>query len=353
MKMIAIALSLLAIFLLTGIGLIAANAAQGSTQQQISFTAFGGVVSAGNQNYVIGQSGQAVMASIAGFTFDPTQPVQVNYALSASVSGLSASGVAFFNVRASLLGGGTVSVSGFAPINSEVPALCLPSGSTNGICEPGDTSSIPAYFVSNNAFLMITTTLNGQTSIQTETIPMLFESAYLNPFGAPIVFGTGDGFETLLVITPYTSGTVSWHGVVTEAQVMGTYGTTSVSGDMMQVTSEHENLVMGTAVDHGSMSMSNMVNSNGNPVNTLDANGTFSGTSVIPSQGGIDCSASIGFPAGSGICTMYGFNSVGTFGLSGYQNTIAGSYSTVWGIPAFTFSATATGTITTTNNNYE
>jgi hypothetical protein len=351
MKKVAIALSLLAVFLLSGSGLIAANA-QGSTQQQtLSFSAFGGVVGAGNQNYVIQQSGQALMASMAGYNFNPTQPVQFSYYLSASVNGLSASGVALFDLTASLVGGGTVSIMGFAPINSQIPALCLPSGSTSGVCAPGDTSSIPAFFVSSNTMLLIMTNVNGHNSMQTESLPMLFESAYMNPFGAPIVLGSADGFATMLVITPYSTGTVTWHGVFTEAEVMGTYGTTSVSGGLVQVTSEHENLVTGTATDHGTMTLANMVDSNGNPVGVLDASGSFSGTSVTPMQGGVDCSTSIGFPAGSGVCTMYGFNSMGSFNLSGSQSMISGSYSTVWGIPAFTFTATATGTVTTTNSN--
>jgi uncharacterized protein YfiM (DUF2279 family) len=351
MNKVAIALSLLAVFLLSGSGLIAANA-QGTTQQQpLSFSAFGGVASAGNQYYDIQQSGQPVMASIVGYTFDSAQPVHFTYYLSASVNGLSSSGVAFFDLTASLVGGGTVTIMGYAPINSQVPALCLPSGSTSGMCAPGDTSSIPAFFVSSNTMLLIVTNLNGHTSMQTQTLPMLFESAYMNPFGAPIVLGSADSFATLLIITPYSTGTVSWNGVVTEAQVMGTYGTTSVSGNLVQVTSEHENLVTGTSNDHGTMALSHMVDSNGNPVSALDARGTFSGTSVTPMQGGVDCSSSIGFPVGFGVCTMYGFDSTGTFNLSGSHTMISGSYSTVWGIPAFTFTASATGTVTTTPSN--
>ncbi len=351
MNKVAIALSLLAVFLLSGSGLIAANA-QGSTQQQtLSFSAFGGVASAGNQNYVIQQYGQALMASMAGYNFNTTQPVQFSYSLSASINGLSASGAALFDLTASLVGGGTVSIMGIALINSQIPALCLPSGSTSGVCAPGDTSSIPAFFVSTNTMLFIMTNVNGHTSMQTESLPMLFESAYMNPFGAPIVLGSADGFATMLVVTPYSKGTVTWHGAVTESQVLGTYGTTSISGGLVQVITEHENLITGTTTDHGTVTMTNMVYDNGNPVPVLDASGSFSGTSVIPTQGGVDCSSSIGFPAGSGVCTMYGFNSTGSFSLSGSQSTISGSYSTVWGIPAFSFTATATGTVTTTNSN--
>jgi hypothetical protein len=72
-------------------------------------------------------------------------------------------------------------------------------------------------------------TINGQTNTQTmQGVPMLFESAYMNPFGGPIVFGTADNFGTLLVITPYNTGLIFWKGVLTESYISGTYGQTPV-----------------------------------------------------------------------------------------------------------------------------
>ncbi len=358
---IVISLIVITCFILSGVvsGLPAANAYNGaSSSKNLLMTVSGGVLSAGNQVYTIEESGQAISASLAGYNINQSKPMQFNYYLFADVEGLSVSGGAFFALTASLEDGRNITIVGYAVLSGEVPAVCFPSYNTSGVCEPGDTSAIPAFFLSIQ-YSELFITISGphqQSSSNVEelkiiSIPMAFESAYLNPFGAPLVLGSADGFATLLIIAPYNTGTVSWSSVVTAGQINGTYGaTTSVSGVLNQVTSEQENLVSGTALDHGIITVSNMVeSSNGHPLQALDATGRFHGASIIPKQGGIDCSASIGFPAGSGLCTEYGFLSTGTFKMYGQNSTISGSYSTNWGIPALTFTAVSLARVTTTS----
>jgi hypothetical protein len=95
---------------------------------------------------------------------------------------------------------------------------------------------------------------------------------------------------------------------------------------------------------------------------SLDVNGTFSGSSVIPTAGEVDCSPNLGFPsfpAGQGVCTSTGFNSMGEFTMStsgrGYGGgsgkvTVVGQYNTTWTVPALAFSTTSTGNVTIPGN---
>jgi hypothetical protein len=362
-KLIVPSIVVICLILLSGVvwGLPNASAYGngGASSQKLSMTINGGVLGAGNQIYNIRESGQAISASLAGFKIDESKPIQFTYFLNANVNGLTVSGSAFFVLRGTLQDGKSISMVGYAVLGGEVPAVCFPSFSTSGACEPGDTSAIPAFFLSSQAEIFVTVSgqesnanseLGRTTTTTTISIPMVFESAYLNPFGAPIVLGSADGFATLLVITPYNSGTISWRNVVTAGQISGTYGTTPVSGILTQFTFERENLVTGTALDHGEITFSSMVaSSNGQPLKVLDANGEFHGVSITPKQGGVDCSASIGFPPGSGLCTEYGFMSTGTFNMHGRGSTIHGSYSTIWGIPALTFTAVSLAKVTTTS----
>jgi hypothetical protein len=120
---------------------------------------------------------------------------------------------------------------------------------------------------------------------------------------------------------------------------MGTLGLNST---------ESENLVTGTAMDRGSVALTSMSPS------SLDVNGTFNGSSVIPTAGEVDCSTSLGFPsfpAGQGVCTSTGFNSVGNFtmttpGSGRVTVTVVGQYNTTWTVPALAFSTTSTGNVT-------
>ena len=369
-----IAVTLLAVFLLLSSGgLVATYAASPTTThtdrgsdgpsaaQTLSLAIGGGVVSAGTQHYNIQQTGQVVSATVAGFTIDPTQPMLLQYHLEATVQGTTASGNANFHLTATLAdGSGTLYVSGNAKIIGAVAAVCLPNYDTpnpDGTCPAADNSEVPAFFV---GIATVQVTVGTPTShdapndhgapTQPMIVPMLFESAYLNPFGNPIVFGSADNFASLMIITPYNHATIDWNNVVVAGGLGGVYGSSQVAGTFSEVSREHENLVTGVAQASGMMTFSNVVNTTGYPVNALDATGAYKGTSTIPTTGSYDCSASLGFPAGSGVCTQTGFLSTGHFNLHGQNSNVVGSYSTQWTIPAFGFQGTANGAVTTHNN---
>ena len=367
----AVAVTLFAVFLLLSSGgLVATYAASPNTShsdrgsdgpsasQALSLAIGGLVMSAGTQHYNIEQSGQVVSASVPGFTIDPTQPTHLQYQLDATIQGTTARGNANFHLTAALAdGSGTLQVSGNAKIIGAIAAVCLPnydSPNPDGTCPAGDKSEVPAFFVGMATIQVAVTSPSSHNApddhsapTQPITVPMLFESAYLNPFGNPIVFGSADNFQTFLVVTPYNHATIEWNNVVVAGQLGGTYGSSQVAGTFTEVSHEHENLVTGVAQDAGMMTFTNVVNATGYPVNALDATGAYRGTSTIPTAGSSDCSVSLGFPAGSGVCTQTGFLSTGNFNLHGQGSNVIGSYSTEWNVPAFAFQGTASGNVAT------
>jgi hypothetical protein len=166
----------------------------------------------------------------------------------------------------------------------------------------------------------------------TQTVPetMQIESPYFNPFGAPIVLASMD--NSIVIAATYTSGNIIWAGTKVGGATFGTLGSTQTSGAFNMTSSEFENLVTGRSMDAGTISFSSMTSS------SLDAKGFYVGTSTIPTTGSSDCSASTGIP---GTCTETGFQSIGTFTMSG----ISGSYNTTWGVPALGFSSTVSATV--------
>jgi hypothetical protein len=374
---VVIALAMLVLLLPLGTTVTAANPSSstysgskgtsgGSVSQTLSLTLMGGVVSAGNQYYSIQQSGQTVMESMAGYMIDHATPSHLYYHLDAFVQGTSVSGNANFYLAGTLVGGGIIHVFGHAQIMSLAPAVCLPSGNTNGICESGDTSEVPAFFV-GLATIRVSTSITSatQSSSQSqsmtyaiESVPMVFESAYLNPFGAPIVFGSADNFQTLMVVTTYAQASIFWSNVVVAGGIAGALGQTQIAGSFTEVSQEYENLVAGAARDSGIMTFSNVVDiTTGNSINALDVTGTYRGNSIVPSTpiyacttstgvslcSSSDCSSTIGLP-GLGVCTSTGFQSMGGFRLFGHDSIVTGSYMTTWSIPAFAFAGTAGAT---------
>jgi hypothetical protein len=205
---------------------------------------------------------------------------------------------------------------------------------------------------------------------QTNQVPMLFESAYLNPFGNPIVFGTADNFATLMVVTPYTHANIFWTQVSVSGSITGTLGSSNiVSGQFSESSNEFENLVTGTAQDSGTMTFSNVVNASG-PVTSLDVTGTYKGSSTIPTTSqyacmtsagpslcsNSDCTSSLGlgpFEAMTGlsVCTNTGFESQGSFNLHGQASYVSGSYSSAWSVPAFAFGGMASGSVSSPQYN--
>jgi hypothetical protein len=162
-------------------------------------------------------------------------------------------------------------------IDGAIPAESFPLGCTT--C----TSQVPGFFLGTGA-------LGGWD----------LESAFLNPFGGPVVWASSDG--SVLVFS-YTAATIDWQNVQTSGSLTGTLGgATSVSGLFTETTSAHEDLFAGTETESGTLTFLGMTPS------YLDASGAYSGSSTIPTYNKIDCSGLIGIP---GTCTETGFSSLG------------------------------------------
>jgi hypothetical protein len=372
-SIVRIASFLVVLFLFSGSGMVVTHAEapptpptppQGPTSQSFSLAIAGEVVNAGNQHYNIQAGGpaihgrdQPVSASVLGTSLNLTKPLNFNYHLDTKVSGLTVTGNAAFQLMGTLVNGSNINLEGNAQIVGAIPAVCLPSFSMAAICASTDTSEVPAFFLglANIHFTVITpTTPPGKTrgpptpptppeNVNLNGVQVMFESAYLNPFGNPIVIASSD-FYTLSIVAPYTQATIDWSNVAVTGELGGTLGQKVVSGTFAEVSQQHEDLVAGTTHDSGTIAFSNVLDQNGNAVSALDVAGRYTGASTIPTVGSYDCSASIGFPANSGVCTETGFLSTGNFNLHGQGNSITGSYSTSWTVPAFAFSGTASGT---------
>jgi hypothetical protein len=194
---------------------------------------------------------------------------------------------------------------------------------------------------------------------------MLFESPYFNPWGNPIMIVSTDG--AIVIATTYDKATLDWKGTSIVGTVKGALGGARVQGTMSMSSNEHENFVTGvTDYDNGTMSFTNM------SPRSLNVQGTFQGTSLIPKPGSFacaavqwlystqctqDCSAyfgSLGLPVIPGTCTQTAFQSFGKFSLQGQDTregggettAVAGSYTTVWSSPALGFLSLASATVT-------
>jgi len=339
---VSLTFTVLAILLLAVSGLLTSNfptSASYNSSQHLSINLTGSVVSAGSQQYLIQQSGPAASVTVPGYSIVSGQ---IDYNLTAFITGESVLGAANFILHGTQSGGGQINVSSDIPLVGMIAGVCLPNydaPSASGACESNDTSAVPAFFVGMGPVQIVTSSSNVTLS----NVVMLFESAYLNPFGAPLVISSND--SSIVIITGYTSAIASWNNVVDSGAISGSFGNESISGIFGQVASEHENLVTGRANDSGRMTFSSVTNGTGSAVSQLDVTGSYSGNSSIPLAGSYDCSASLGFPAGSGICTDTGFDSAGSFSLLGGINHIVGSYRSTWTIPAFGFSGNASATL--------
>jgi hypothetical protein len=208
-------------------------------------------------------------------------------------------------------------------------------------------SSVPGAVIGNSEvpFYFVTDTSNVQVTIggQTQTIPesINIENPYFNPFGAPIVIGSNDGY--IGIVATYDQGSILWIGSQVSGQLVGTLGSTKVSGTMTLNGGELENLVTGQAIDAGTMSFTGMTPS------SLNANGLYTGRSTIPAPAPYPASDCSSYTTGvEGTCTITGFQSTGTF----TAGSISGSYSTTWGAPAVTFTTSITATVTQTHTGH-
>ncbi len=291
--------------------------AGGSSPTPFSPAVTGTVKDAGGQTYSV-TGGSVVYASVGAEVLDPG--ARLTFAISAEVTGLSTTGTASFNLTGTS-GGQTINVDGNVVISGMVSAQDIPV-----TCPPSCNSAIPLFFVGGSS---ATVKIADAPSLITPTFDL--ESPYFNPWGHPIILAAQDG--SVVMVTTYETGTIQWDGTRTGGAVSGTLSGSPVTGTLGIVSHENEDLVAGTASDSGTIALSGM-----SPA-LLNVQGTYTGTSAIPSIGASDCSVDTGFP---GTCTQTGFNSTGQVSMQNTQIAVTGSYSTVWAIPALSYGSALT-----------
>ncbi len=307
--------------------LMASSSASAVSHGPLVLTLTGAVTDAGTQTYAQ-SGGMLVGGQIGTYTLDRTTAL-LTYSMNAVVQGLTASGAAQFSLTANTLDGHALTATGGAVIGDTMPAIEFPLGCGTAVA---CTSEVPAFLV---GMAQIDVTVDGvaQPSL---TTPFIFESAYLNPHGGPIIMGTPDLTSIALVAT-YTSGTIQWSNSATGGTISGTITTThDFTGKFSVVAHENEDLVTGTATDSGTVQFFNMNNVQYN------AKGTYSGTSVIPAGS----SACTGIPLPPGTCAQTGFHSTGVYNLQTDKGrSITGTYDAAWDTPAITSTSTVTAAL--------
>jgi hypothetical protein len=339
--------------------LLGGNVAFASTSTKTLAISVGGTVQdAGSQKYNI-HGGSIVSVTVLGQTLKSSSPLtampSLNFNLHAETNGLTANGNAQFQINGWTASGMQVQVQGQAQIVG-VQSQPLPLG-----CTTTCSSGIPVFFV---GLAVINVTI-GSFPMRQVTSTMLFESPYFNPWGNPILIASSYG--AIVIATTYDKATLDWKGTSVSGTINGMLGTIPVQGTMALSSNEHEDFVTGvTTYDNGTMSFRSM------SPRSLNVEGTYQGTSVIPKPGTIacaavlalystpctqDCSAyfgSLGLPVIPGTCTQTGFQSSGQFSLQGQSKSdggtqttiVSGAYSTTWSAPALGFASFATATVT-------
>ncbi|HZW85345.1 MAG TPA: hypothetical protein VFE91_05530 [Nitrososphaerales archaeon] len=301
-----------------------------SPHSSLSLNLNGALLSAGTEHYSH-QGGQVVAGEVLGVPLDPSHSV-IHYSLSAVVSGLTVSGQVSFDLKVNGHQDSTVEVKGTALIGDMVPAEEFPLGCTLGVdC----TSAIPGAFL--GLANVTIANCNGESDNCPTTqmmLPMQFESAFLNPFGGPIVMASAGG--ELMVIATYSQSRVIWTGTQLGGIASGSLAGNPVSGEFAMTVSATEDLRGGYELDHGTIAFFGFDNP------ALNAAGTFVGKSTIPA--GVPCDPSLGFPPGT--CQITGFSSSGVFAqTNALGGSIKGTYSTQWTAPAVLFSSTVSATV--------
>ncbi|MDA4116153.1 MAG: hypothetical protein OK442_06330 [Thaumarchaeota archaeon] len=330
----------------------------------------GSVLDFGDQTY--NASGGVVILPLTEIEGQPVTAATIHFSLSAEVKGLKVVGVVRFDLEGTS-GGQPVSVTGQYGVNNaetstQANAIIIsPTGAPCTGKAAKACSELPLSFIGNaNVQVKV-----GSAASKTLKETVLTENPYLNPFGKPIVIASTD--SAIVIVATYRSGTILWNGSqVTGAITSGAFGAApsveNIAGTLGLNSTEHEHLVAGTATDSGTAALTGMSPS------IMDAAGNFTGNSVIPTAGELDCSPLFGFPSfppGQGICTETGFNSVGQYTMSNQgcssqgsngcdgqgdggcngqvhcSVTITGQYVTTWTIPALSFSTVSAGILTT------
>src|SRR5487761_236136 len=240
-----------------------------SGSQTVSLSLMGGVLDAGKQSYDLG-GGQVVAAMFNG---NLIADANLQYYLTAQVSGLSTHGRVAF-VLSGMSAEGQIKVAGVGAVVNSIPAVELPITSTGASCTVGCTSEIPAMFV---ALTQVTVSVGGQT-VQSGMLPIGIESAYLNPFGGPLVITSMENQNdpAIFIVTTYNVATIQWRNVQMGGVAGGEIGTTLVKGQFSMKVNSFENLVSGTEYDRGTIALG---------LSGQNLRGTFSGISVVPTAG--------------------------------------------------------------------
>ena len=192
------------------------------------------------------------------------------------------------------------------------------------------TSAIPAVFTGTASV----TVTEGKNVVSQLSLPMSFESAFLNPFGGPIVMAS-DGRE-IFVIATYTQARVTWTGIQLGGVASGHLAGNPVSGMFAMNVAATEDLRGGYELDSGTITFFGMSDA------SLNATGSFNGRSTIPP--GVPCPTNDQLPPGT--CQLTGFNSNGVFTQhAATGGSIVGKYSTVWIVPAVAFTAQVTASV--------
>lgn len=294
-----------------------------NTSTQLTTT--GAVLNLGVQTYSV-SGGTVVYASVDGHTLDPGATLE--FTVSAQVVGLSTSGTASIVLKGtSGKGAHSVAVDSTIAIDTSAGDSGIPYG-----CTTACNSMLPMFFVGAAATAV---TIDGSPGATPSPPTFELESPYFNPWGAPIVLASQD--SSVVIVTTYTAGTITWQGTQSGGSVGGTLGGSAVTGNLLMVSNETENLVTGIATDTGTMALSGM------SAAPLDVQGSYSGTSTIPTNGTSDCSSvTTGIP---GTCTETGFQSKGSASLASSQVTLTGNYYTGWSVPALGFTSTFTASL--------
>ena len=331
--------------------LLGSNVAIAAENQRITLSYSGILVDIGSQSYS-SRGGSLVSASVtaAGKTFSLSS-AHLEYSIDAKVQGNDVAGHATLQLKSHGAKSGEdtnsdqFSVAGRFDLTSMIPAIGFPiTNQTNPLaCLPDScTSQIPGFLIGvGDLKLKI-----GDSRITLPSTPMLFESAYLNPFGGPIFIGTPDG--SISIAVRYSSAISHWANVKTSGTVQAG---TSDQGAFTLVSDLTENLLMGTETDRGKITLFGFASTP-----ALNSAGEFKGKSVIPTAGEFDCTSSltgqlnlIGFPLTlpPNTCTATGATSTGGFELRSAQgeNEIKGTYVDNWFVPAIGFVGQSTATI--------
>ncbi len=291
---------------------------QNMGHHQLSLSLSGMVVNAGSQIYNT-EGGSLGFASVMGEQINASS-ARLEYSYEASVSGLSTKGRAFIKLVGTTLDGQQVTLSVKGAIGGSIPAASFPLGC---VARVNCTSFIPAMFLGEG----IVSVSIGSTLKSSYSIPLELESAYLNPWGAPIILAALD--NSFVIVSSYSEATIQWRNVEIMGLAKGTFDSNPVSGSFAMRVNSFENLVSGVERDSGSVSLFAFSNS------VLDANGEMHGTSIIPTSGSYPCS---GGSMPQGTCTMTGLISSGNLFISnGKDLRFVGTYYTIWNSPALAF----------------